>query len=135
MGDQDVDLEGGHADRTGQHFAHDFTDRRIAPGRDPLVAVTFARETWQLKKSLGHARYDHTDRQAKNPFLQSADQVRGQKQQAGDHHQIEHDRPQGGDEEVAAGIGHADKDCSQACQQHVREHQPQQFQHQHGLAG
>ena len=54
----------------------------------------------------------------------------GQKEDAGDHHNIEEDGAEGGDEEVSAGVGHADEHGGKAHEQHVGEHEAQQLEHE-----
>ena len=59
-----------------------------------------------------------------------APHARGQQQHAGDHHHVEHHRPQRRHKEVAARVGHADEHRGQAHQQHVGKHQAQQPEHE-----
>ena len=127
---QHVDLEGGDADRAGQHLADDLAHGGVAPGRNPLVAVAFARQARQLEEGLGQAGHQHADGQAEDLLLQPAAHARGQQQHAGDHHHVEHHRPQRRHEEMAARVGHADEHRRQAHQQHVGKHQAQQPEHQ-----
>ena len=128
--DQHVDLEGGHPNRARQHFARHLADGRVAPGRNPPVAIPLAHQARPLEKSLGQPGQQHPDRQPEYLLLQAQPQPRRQQQHAADHDHIEHHRPQRRHEKMPARIGHADKHRRQAYQQHVGKHQPQQPQHE-----
>ena len=109
VGGEHVDLEGGNANRAGQHLAHDFADGGVPPGGNPLVAVALAREGRQLKECLGHTGHQHADGQGEDLLLQSPAHVRGEQKHAGDHDHVQQHRPQRRHEEVAAGVSHADE--------------------------
>ena len=56
--------------------------------------------------------------------VRSGDGIRWcQPEHARNHHRVQDNRTQRGDEEMSAGIGHPDEHRRQAHQQHVGEHQ------------
>ncbi len=122
-------MKRGNANGAGQHLAHDFAYRWVAPGRNPVVTVTFPFEARQLEECLGNPRKHYPDRQAKNLFLGFAPEERGQNYHTGDHYHVENGRAQGGHKKMAARVGHANQHRRQTHQQHVRKHQTQQLEH------
>ena len=130
---QHIDLKRRHPQHTRSHSFQDRAHGIVLLRVDPSRPEALAPKDRQLVKQLRHPGHQHAHRQREHLVLQLPSPARRQPQHRRDHHHVHDHRAQGRQKEMPARVQHAHHHGRQADQHQVREHPPQQFQHERGF--